>query len=145
MASCEMCGKETPLFKAVIEGSELNVCKSCGGFGRVMKTFKPRFEQKQELKKENIESLVPNFAQLIKQAREKRNMTQEEFAKLLNEKSSILHKIETGHFIPTIDAARKFERLLKIKLVESIEEEQIEDVKKTKSDVLTIGDIIKLK
>lgn len=140
-----MCGKETMLFKAIIEGSELNVCKSCGGFGRVMRTFKPRFEQKKEPKKEIINSLVPNFAQLIKQSREKRNMTQEEFAKLLNEKSSILQKIETGHFIPTLDTAKKFERLLKIKLVETIEEAKIDDVKKTKSDVLTIGDIIKLK
>ncbi len=146
MASCEMCGKETQLFKTSIESSELNVCKSCGGFGRIVKTFNPTRQQKiNQIKKEVIESIVSNFAQLIKQSREKRKMTQQEFAKFLNEKESIMHKIETSHYVPDIETIKRFENILKIKLIERLEEEKVEDIKKTKSDVLTIGDIIKLK
>ena len=61
-------------------------------------------------------------------------------------KESLLHKIETGSFEPTIDLARKLERLLHIVLVET-RGETLAAVAKSehKSEGLTIGDILKLK
>ena len=35
-----MCGKETELLKALVEGAELNVCENCASFGRVIGKIK---------------------------------------------------------------------------------------------------------
>tara|TARA_Y100000310_G_scaffold43465_1_gene40557 strand:+ start:11590 stop:11757 length:168 start_codon:yes stop_codon:yes gene_type:complete len=53
-----------------------------------------------------------------------------------------VHHLEIGKLEPSIELARKLERLLKINLIETIEVEQ-EKTKQEKSDVLTIGDILK--
>lgn len=149
LMACELCGKEAELYKAVIEGTELSVCERCGGFGKVIKrvqNFSTSSVKKDGIKKiEAVEVLVENFSQKIKSAREKLGMTQKDFAKKINERESILHKMETGHFKPTIEAAKRYEKLLGVKLVESlIQESAPVKTQKQKDDCLTIGDIIKI-
>lgn len=148
---CEMCGKDTGLLKAVIEGTELKVCKDCGKFGKIIgrirqepKAKKKKKEEKEEELPEIIQIIVPDYPKKAKQARESLGLKQKELAKKLNEKESIIHKIETGHYKPSIKLARKLEKFLKIKLVG---EEQIEKdrEKVVSSERITIGDIIKLK
>lgn len=150
---CELCGKETNLFKAVIEGTELKVCKECAGFGEIIGKIRPPVkEKKKKAVKEKEESpeivqvMVPDYAKKVKTAREGLGLKQEGLAKKINEKESVIHKIETGHYEPNITLARKLERFLKIKLVE---EQQIEKTEKKRKDLaaegFTIGDIIKLK
>jgi len=148
MSVCDLCGKETNLFKAKIEGVELTVCRACGKFGQV---FKPASTIKPALKKiikieepEFMESVVSNFAKLIRNAREKQGLTIEEFSKKLNERESFVQKLEQGKLEPSIDTARKLENLLKIKLVEEIVE-KMNVFKGKKSGPLTIGDLIKFK
>ena len=149
MTVCEMCGNETQLFKAVIEGTELQVCRKCAKFGKILR--KVRIVQKQkpatlkEPKKELIEVVVNDFAKRVRESREKTGMTQEEFAKAINERESIVKKLETGAFVPPISMARKLEKLLKIKLVEEVEEEQFASKQKKRAEGLTIGDILQLK
>ncbi|MBT3464299.1 TIGR00270 family protein, partial [archaeon] len=91
----------------------------------------------------NKERIVKNYASLIRTKREQMNLKQEEFAKMLTEKESIIHKIESGTYKPSISMAKKIERQLGLKLREEIEIEEIE-IKKTKGS-LTIGDMLKLK
>ncbi len=93
---------------------------------------------------ETAEVVVSNYAQLIRQAREKSGMTMKEFAMTLNEKESIIHKLENSQFVPPINMAKKLEKLLHIKLVEIEEEEETESSGKS-SGSFTIGDIINLK
>ncbi len=143
MAACEMCGKTGELFKALVEGTELLVCNSCGKHGRIISRQRQAYIPRKIIKKEEpTETLIDNFGETIKKEREKRNMTQKDFAALLKEKESTMPKIETGEFKPTLDTAKNYEKLLKIKLIEIKKEDAAETPKHTKSSVLTIGDLI---
>jgi putative transcription factor len=150
--NCDMCGAKTKLFKTVVEGTEMNVCRDCSKFGRVLGEIKEK-EKPKKIEKIRIDAgpdieilqvIIKDYGQKIKKAREKLGLKQKDFAKKLNEKESLIHKIETGSFEPNLNLARKIERFLKIKLVE-----QHEEVHKTgtrsKSDALTIGDFVKIK
>lgn len=149
--NCEMCGKETYLFKAVIEGTQLNVCKECARFGKIMKKISAPVKEKKK-KEENIEEepeiieiIVPDYAKRVKKARENLGLKQEEIAMKINEKESVIHKVETGHYKPSLRLAKKLGRFLKIDLIEKqkIEKEKKKD--KDSSSGMTIGDLIKIK
>ncbi len=141
---CELCGKNTQLIRAIVEGTELSVCENCGKYGKILRKPVAKTAPQPAIKQEVMEVVTQNYAKLIKEAREKRGLTQKEFAKELNEKESILQKIENGAFVPPISTARKLEKLLKIKLVE-LEEEEKQQTSKSKTGSLTIGDIINIK
>lgn len=140
---CEMCGKDTNLIKTLIEGSELNVCNRCTKHGKILpKPKKIIIKPKQQYKGPQLFLTVVNdYSQKVKQRRESLGLKQEDLAKTLNEKWSIIQKIESNHFKPSLKLARKLEKFLKIKLVEQREEEKV--TLKTSKDVLTIGDLIK--
>lgn len=151
MALCDMCGKENSSIVAMIEGTELNVCLNCAKFGKPLRKIKiseqikeVKLQKKHEEKEEIIETIVEGYGKLIKEAREKLGLKQEDFAKKINEKVSVIHSLESEHHEPNIDLARKLEKFLKIRLVE---EEKIENPEfgKTSSSQLTIGDLIKIK
>lgn len=148
MGSCEMCGKEDNLVLALVEGVELNVCSKCASFGKIIKKH-----IKKEIKKEIIKKPQPereiimvireDFSNLIRNKREKMGLKQDEFAKFLNEKESVIQKIENGNYLPSIEMARKLEKQLNILLIEEkiVEPQHL----KAKEDVLTIGDAINIK
>jgi putative transcription factor len=154
---CEMCGSENRLYKAEIEGTIMTVCEHCAKFGKIVanvqdKRYIEKMQKKREehkrvpliSEKEMIEGLVENFHEIIKKGRESLNLTQEEFAKKINEKESLLHKIETGNFEPNILLAKKIERFLKVRLIEQ-KEGEIETAEKTKTEAFTLGDFIKIR
>ena len=87
-------------------------------------------------------AIKTNFHLLIKNERNKRSLTQEELAKKLNEKESIIKRIEDG-WEPPFNTIKKLERFFNVKLTEELEEKQIE--KKTDKAELTIGDIIEVR
>jgi putative transcription factor len=144
-----MCGTEDSLVVALVEGVELKVCKKCISYGKVLK--KPVFtgsasrfkkvEQKSE--KETVILIKDDFAKLIKDKREKMGLRQQEFAKFLAEKESLVHQMESGTYVPPIELARKLERQLNIILIE--EKEIAPQHMRAKTDEVTIGDMIKLK
>lgn len=153
---CDMCGKLAPLAVAEIEGIELNVCSNCSGFGKVIRRLsshplkghsesKRNMEMKKASDDEEIkEMIVDDYAELIKRKRESMNLTQEQFAKKINVRESLLQNIECGKFVPQIDLAKRLEKELNLKLVEEYKEAPIIQERKS-SGPLTIGDIIKKK
>lgn len=150
---CEMCGSEGKLFKTSIENSELNVCKKCSKYGKVIATVKTEATEKKQRKKykkaripeeEIIQIIVSDYSERIKRKRNELGLKQKEFAKKINEKESLIHKIETCQFEPNITLARKIEKFLKINLIEQHEEKH-KKTEKTKADMFTIGDFIKTK
>lgn len=145
-----MCGKETELIKVIIEGTKLNVCPSCGSFGKIVSV--PKKQEEPKLIKQppkpltqEIESLVFSYGNKIKTAREKMNFTQKEFAQKLSERESIISKIERGAMEPTITLTKKIEKLCNIKLIEKETVDYKEEKIDFKGGNLTIGDLIKLK
>lgn len=146
---CELCGKDANLVTALVEGTRLKVCATCGRFGKILQRAPSPAETRQKIVRaapEPVERVVDDYAQRIKAAREKRGLTQEDFAKLIMVKESLLHKLETGQYEPPLDLARKLERILRIQLVEKREEGVTAPVAKEKRpEGLTIGDILNLK
>lgn len=157
MTLCEMCGSEEAVLKADVEGTELNLCKKCSKFGSVISEIKRPVEEKAKKKElreriliekkpepEIVQIIVPEYAKLIREKREKLGLGQKDFAMKINEKESLIHNIETGRFEPSIKLAKKIEKFLKINLIEEYKEGK-EGLQKIKSNEFTIGDFIKVK
>lgn len=149
--NCEICGKEGYMYKALVEGTELVVCDKCARLGKGAKLIpqiSPKQEQKQETLRlrrqepETIQAITHDYGQKIRKARMKLDMTQEEFAKKISIKESVLQKMENSEFEPPIDMAEKLEKTLHIRLIEEVEQEKVE-TKKEKTGVMTIGDVIR--
>ncbi len=145
---CEMCGSKNAEFRALVEEIPLNVCIKCSKHGKVLgsaKIIKKELAVKKikHVKEEPQESIVQNYSVIIRTTREKLKLSQEDFAKKINEKLSLIHNMERGKIAPSIDLARKLEKLLKIKLVEIYKEEDFKSSQK--SEKYTIGDFIKVR
>ena len=146
---CDMCGSIGKLYKTIVEDAQLNICHECSKLGKVIGVIKqdnikievPRNEYSQP---ETMQIIVNDYAEKIKRKRESLGLKQEDFAKKINEKESLIQKIESGHFEPSIVLAKKIGNFLKIKLIEDYQEEQ-EKQTKTKTGSFTIGDFIKIK
>ncbi len=146
---CEICGKPDANIKAMIEGTEFTVCHTCSRFGKIIsvqrqKGFVPKrtFIPREKLQ-ETEEKIIENYGEIIKRSREKLGLSQEDFAKKINEKISLVHKLETSTFEPPIAMAKKIEKFLRIKLVDVVENSSEKGEKIKKTDGLTIGDVIK--
>ena len=93
--------------------------------------------------------LVKDYSKKLQQVRNKIGLNQEDFAKKLNEKLSVVQKWESGQLKPRIVVARKLEKLLSVELVikqevdGSIEKSNI--LKNNGSDDFTLGDFIKVR
>jgi putative transcription factor len=150
MTVCEMCGREASLVSADVEGVELKVCPPCTRYGTTNKNSgrnfrKPLTSSYKRQDKEAVEwKLANNFSSLLKSARNEKGMNQEDFAKFLNEKESILSKWEQGTLNPRIFVARRLEKILGISLVtkDVKEKSELKKEKPVKSE-FTLGDFIK--
>jgi|TARA_Y100000310_G_scaffold271804_1_gene286449 putative transcription factor len=146
---CDMCGSEGKLYKATIEDARLNVCHECSKFGKVtgivpqISDNKPKKVASEELEVEVMEMVVSDYAEKIRGKRGHLGLKQEEFAKKINEKESLLQKIESGRFEPSIALAKKIGNFLRINLVEEYKETHGKHAK-SKTGSFTIGDFIKI-
>jgi len=141
---CELCGRKEAEFSALIEGVELQVCESCAKHGQILK--KPVFAEKarKPAEEEPETVVVDNFAELVKRKRESMGLNQEDFSRSVNIKHSLFQNIESGHTKPTLDVAKKLEKIIGMRLTKELKPEKISLGKKSESS-FTIGDLIKLK
>ena len=84
----------------------------------------------------------------LRKARNARGLNQDQFAQKLNEKPSLLRRIEAGKVEPTIKLAKKIEDVYNIKLIKQVDE--IEPTAKQsqymkKSSGSSLGDIAYVK
>jgi len=96
---------------------------------------------KKELEEETV--LVDNYGKMIVEARKKRNLTREEFAKKIKEKESVIRRVETEEMMPDDALVKKIERFLEIKLKKAYEKTILG--KKEIKGSLTLGDVVELK
>ena len=167
MVSCEMCGYNGELKRAVVEGSLLMLCDKCVKFGDVVELrrgpsneiISGRIKQMNSsrfasMKNAGVysevfeeELVVKNYSELVKKARERIAKTQDEVAKDIAEKVSIIQGVESGRLEPSLKLVKKLEQYYKINLVKEIrnfKDEEIEQDLGLKAGSLTIGDMIKL-
>ena len=159
---CEMCGEDAPIVATIeTEGARMRVCANCVRFGKVIAPPEaPRqpaavaspqkgleMRQKRMADKpvslESDEEVVEDFGERVRMARERKRVSLDDLARAVNEKKSILAKVETGAFHPDPTLTRKLEAALGIKLRERVEEVHTQKVKP--SGGMTIGDLIKMK
>ncbi|MFH2019882.1 MAG: multiprotein bridging factor aMBF1 [archaeon] len=142
--NCEMCGTESSLTHAMVEGVELRLCKNCLSFGKIVNRPRAKLPPRpKQPEKEMIEVIVSDYSNLIREKREKMGLKQMEIAKFLSEKESLIHKMEGGTYVPSIELAKKLEKQLGIKLIEEVE--STPQNLKASATSYTIGDMIKIK
>lgn len=145
MPTCELCGKAADIVVADIEGVELKVCAGCASHG----TIKQRFTHQSKPMIPHPEGpeyrVVSTYASLLHSAREKKGMSQEDFAKFLREKESILAKWEAGTLKPNIESARRIGKMLGFSLVEKDEDAASSSPSAKKSEEPTLGDFVKVR
>ncbi|MDD5181577.1 MAG: multiprotein bridging factor aMBF1 [Candidatus Nanoarchaeia archaeon] len=152
MVNCEVCGKATEeIYRAEIEGTQMDACAKCARFGKVLYTpakislsSKESLKGKKAEKEEPEQKIVDNYAKIVRKIREKLGLTQEEFAKKINEKESLMKGIESGKTIPSFDLAGKLEKMFNVVLIETVEEEKA-DTGSSGSKDFTLGDMITIK
>ena len=143
---CEVCGLKEANFRAMVEGTSLLCCQNCSRHGQQVSSIQqPKIIEKRTLlKQEPSEEIVDDCGAIVKKARESAKLSQKDFAAKINEKESLIHSIESGHVVPSIDLARKLERLLGIKIIEKISPEPL-GLKQSKEIYFTIGDNLKVR
>lgn len=150
--NCDLCGKTSEsLAKAIIEGVQLDVCNECAKFGKVISPPKrpsPKEQhmhiQKREERTEKSELIVDNYPEIIKKKRESMGLTQKDFATRINEKETVVSKMESGSLTPSLPLARKLERFLGVKLIGEYKETH-EPAKAARHQGYTLGDFIKIR
>lgn len=128
-----------------MERAKLTVCKNCVRYGTPVREKKKKKSPKPTFSRVEVDfEIKEDYPAIVRKAREKQELTQKDLARQINEKESVIHRIETGHMRPSRKLARKLEGTLNIKLLEKVEEQQVMR-RRRHSDELTIGDIIKIK
>ena len=159
---CELCGKNVHRTREMsVEGTMLMVCNDCSKFGvepgasakkkkgqPIPATIRERLEARQKRMTErdiyagDVLDLAADYSGLIRNARKKRGMSQEDLGRAVAEKVSVIKKIENGQMRPNEGLVKKLERALGIDLMEKAGDIPVEH-KTTKAKALTLGDLIK--
>ncbi len=143
---CEMCGSREAVTKAKIEGVVLHVCERCAKYGKEIKAGRETGCRKIPVSEElpvREEIPVEDFGKEVKKLREKSKLSQEELAKEIGEKTSVIRRIEEG-WVPEEKVIRKLEKFFGVKLMERISECRA-STQSSKNQALTLGDVAEIK
>lgn len=158
-----------------IEGAELEVCDDCAEFGTEIQTEEPsstttKYSTSSSSSSsssstssstgtsgastgggsrsdmfDEMEEVAPDYDERIRNARESRGLSQKELADQLNEKASIIRKLERGDVLPSDDIQRKLEKGLDIELTVGGSDEDSEWSGGSSTGGTTLGDVVKRK
>ena len=154
---CDLCSSTNVNYIIELEDSRLKVCEACSSYGKIIgKIEQEKFpeidsygsvdvRQAPVKETETMQMIVKDYPKKIKEARERLGLKQEELARRIAEKESLVHNLESGNMEPNIKLARKLEKYLRISLVDSVELASPGSFKNASdsSEGLTIGDLIK--
>ena len=133
MASCEICGIKIIDHgeKVYVEGILLTVCKICSKRGRpsnnpqnIQRKLPARpkkIEKPDKITFEDSVILVKNFSEVIRKSRMSKALTHEQLGLLINERASLLRKIENGSLKPDEELTKKLERFFRIDLYTEVD------------------------
>ena len=95
MTNCELCGNNIAGFQTEIEGTMMNVCEDCSKFGKIKSKSSVKVIVTESKKVEIQEPeyvFLQGYGSLVKNARERLKLKQEEMAKKLNVRESLLQE-----------------------------------------------------
>ncbi len=153
--NCELCGKPAGRAKKVlVEGTTLQVCARCATHGEevfagnsgatkedILARIKKRDEPYSKRPVGSEKELALDYPERISNARMEKGLTQEDLAKQVMEKKSVIAKVEHGDLYPSDSLTKKLESALEIELFEEITE--VAPIQTKTSGALTIGDLLK--
>jgi putative transcription factor len=166
-----MCGAEkSSLTTTKVEGAELDLCDDCSDFGTEVKTQSSSSastkystssssgsssggssgssggssKRRRRDMFDEMDEIASDYDTRIRQAREQEGLSQEDLAKELNEKASLIRKLERGDTLPSDDIKRKLERRLEISLSEGSGDDDA-NWESDSSMSQTLGDVVKRK
>src|SRR5207302_3854525 len=149
------------LKNVAIDATILSVCADCSRFGDEVSTpalrqstMPPIIAQRLETRQRRMTprdvftqagelELAEDFPQRIRQAREARGWKQADLGAKINERVSVIAKLESGAISPGDALVRKLERQLGIKLKERVQPVSVK--KAAASGGVTLGDLLKEK
>ena len=165
---------ETSLTTTKVEGAELELCENCQGFGTTVETQETSSSTSKystssssgtsgssggstggstgsggstRRKKDmfdDMDELAGDYDDRIREAREAEGLTQEELANQLNEKASLIRKLERGDILPSDDVKTKLEKKLEITLTEGADVDDTE-WSSGSGQSMTLGDVVERK
>jgi len=165
---------ETSLTTTKVEGAELELCENCQGFGTTVETQESSSSTSKystssssgtsgssggstggstgsggstRRKKDmfdDMDELAGDYDDRIREAREAEGLTQEELANQLNEKASLIRKLERGDILPSDDVQTKLEKKLEISLIEGADVDDTE-WSSGSGQSMTLGDVVERK
>ncbi len=164
---CEVCGRkihEQPN-RVVIEGARLMVCNECAKHGKTTWEEAPKpkltvpspvirqvipqgpIQVKKRVLRARVDTskeTVENYDEVIREAREHLGLSHEDLGLKINERASVLRKIETRKMSPDNLLVSKLEHFLRVKLLVPVADEKVKsNALKPADRELTLGDLIK--
>ncbi|WP_122090438.1 multiprotein bridging factor aMBF1 [Halalkalicoccus subterraneus] len=155
-----------------IEGAELDVCDSCADFGTEVRTEESSgssskystssssgtsessssgstsggsgggSSRRRRDMFDEMDEVAADYDQRIREARESAGLSQEDLAGELNEKASLIRKLERGDMLPSDSVQKKLERKLDISLSEGISDDDTEWEGGSSTGSYTLGDVV---
>ena len=173
MAQCEMCGAEkSSLTTTKVEGAELELCDDCTDFGTTVETESTSTTstkystsssdgssssstgggstggggggRRRRDMFDQMDEIASDYDEQIRAAREDEGLSREDLAKELNEKASLISKLERGDVLPSDDVRTKLEKRLGISLAEGSGDDG-SDWETDSSMTQTLGDVVERK
>lgn len=163
---CEICGRTSNyIAEYKIEGALVKACQECGKFGtkievkrssfntKTATTFKkskqtqtktppPQYQKKQKPKI----TLKEDFGNLVMDARKKEGLSRKDLAMDINERETLLARLESNEYRPDAKLIDKLERRLLIKLTEQLSvDSPVDFLTSSSSANLTLGDVVVIK
>jgi len=148
MPSCQLCGESSDnLKKAKIEGAVIKVCSSCSDMGNVMEQKKKKVKKTNKSKSQrprDTQVLANNYGERVKSSREERQLSIKELADDLNEKASLIKKVEREELKPDKALAGKLSKALGVTLYVNPQVSD-HDVESGDDRDATLGDVADIK
>ena len=94
---------------------------------------------------DEMDELAQDYDERIREARESRGLSQEDLARELNLKASVIRKLERADTLPSDDVQTKLERELEISLNAGASDADEEWSGGSSSGEYTLGDVVKRK
>jgi putative transcription factor len=148
MEDCELCGTSTrSVYVVNVEDVELRVCAKCAKGKKVISTHSdaPQVQASRPSmrpKREEDQTVIENYGTVIRKARERMNLPIGVLAEMLNEKETLLARIEQQHTLPTIELTKKLEKALSIRLIAAEGEAGADNAVQSKGGSATLGEFV---